>query len=335
MFDFGPLVALGVATVLTPLVALLAGRIGFVAEPRADRLHEKPTPFLGGVAVLVAFLAGLMATGLIVITVDGRAPTLLNAPPATLVFFLALAAFLLGLVDDWRNLSPPAKMAGQVVIAATFLAAGGDGPLASPTLDGIIGVIWVVGLINACNFLDNMDGALAGAALPAAGGLAMLAGSSTLGSVALILAGAIGGFLLWNRPPARIFLGDAGSLLIGGALATTSWMIASSSDAASTWLVLPMIIAWPIFDMTFVTVTRLLRGQSPLVGGRDHTTHRLATWLGCRSRAFLFVLGASGLMATIGVLLAQRPVGLVAGGLLLAMLLFLSLGFRLGRVPVR
>jgi len=317
------------------MVAWLARRIGFVAQPRADRLHETPTPFLGGLAILLAFLSGLIVTGLIVTTVGGRPATLLNAPAATLLFFLALAAFLLGLLDDWRNLSPPAKMAGQVVIASTFLAAGGAGPLVRPGLDGVIGLVWVVGLMNACNFLDNMDGALAGAALPAAGGLAVLAGSSEPGHVALILAGAIGGFLLWNRPPARIFLGDAGSLFLGAALATTSWMIASSSGLTSTWLVLPLIMAWPIFDMTFVTVTRLARRQSPMVGGRDHTTHRLATWLGCRSRAFLFVLGASGLMATVGVLLANRPVGIATAGLFVSILLFLSLGFQLGRVPVR
>ncbi|MDZ4804253.1 MAG: MraY family glycosyltransferase [Candidatus Eisenbacteria bacterium] len=363
MNDAGPLVALGVAIALTPLVALLSRRIGFVARPREDRLHDKPTPYLGGLAVLSAYIAGLFASGLILTTVAGRPATLLNVPPATLLLYLAVAAFLLGLLDDWRNLSPPAKMAGQVVIAASFLSAGGGGPFVRPALDGIIGLFWVVGLMNACNFLDNMDGALGGAALPAAGGLAILAGGPELRSVALVLSGAIGGFLLWNRPPASIFLGDAGSLFLGAALATTGWMIASAAgttataldptatlmdptatlmdptatlmDPTATWLALPLIMSWPIFDMTFVTVTRLSRRQSPLVGGLDHTTHRLATWLGCRRRAFLVVLLASGLTATAGCLLARRPAGIAAAGLLLFLILFLCLGYRLNRVPIR
>ncbi|TPW09584.1 MAG: tagO, partial [bacterium] len=284
-----------------------------------------------------------------VMTVAGRPATLLNAPPASILFFLAFGAFLLGLLDDWRNLSPPAKMAGQVVIAATFLTVGGVGPFSRPAFDGVLGLVWVIGLMNACNFLDNMDGALAGSALPAAGGLALLSGDPELRSVALILAGAIGGFLFWNRPTASIFLGDAGSLLIGAALAMTGWMIAARAASttavmlpsatsifpAAPWLVLPLILAWPIFDMTFVTVTRLARGQSPMVGGRDHTTHRLASWIGGGTRAFLFVVGASILTATIGVILATRSAGLAASGLLLVTTGFLALGIRLGRVPVR
>ncbi|HEX7880429.1 MAG TPA: MraY family glycosyltransferase [Candidatus Eisenbacteria bacterium] len=314
---------------------MLARFIGFVASPRPDRLHEKPTPFLGGLALVLALAGGLVAAGRLTGPTDGAPLGLANAPTVTLLFVLATFAFLLGLVDDWRTLSPPAKLSGQVALAVAFLSVAGTGPFDSPVLDGVLGIIWIAGLMNACNFLDNMDGALGGAALPAAVGLGLLSVRPDTADLGMILGAAIAGFLAWNRPPARIFLGDSGSLLIGGALALTGWTIASESDALAGWLALPVIVAWPIFDMTFVTVTRLRRGQSPWVGGRDHTTHRLATRLGSAIRAFFVVLLVSALAATLGVMSGRA--GTTAAAFLLAgaIVAFGAAGVALSRVGVR
>jgi UDP-GlcNAc:undecaprenyl-phosphate GlcNAc-1-phosphate transferase len=336
---WGPLTALVAALLLTPLVARLARLIGFVAVPRPDRLHEAPTPFLGGLAVLLAVTLGLAVAGRIEPPAGGRALSLANAPAVTLLVMVTLGAFLLGLVDDWRTLSPPAKLAGQVALAVLFLSAPVPGPF-GPELNGVIGLLWIAGLMNACNMLDNMDGALAGAALPAAGGLALLGADAAIADFALVLGAAVGGFLYWNRPPARIFLGDAGSLFIGAALAVAGWMTASretaSHDSPVAWLVLPVLLAWPIFDGTFVTFTRIARGQRPWIGGRDHTTHRLATRLGCRTRAFLVVLGVSSVLAVAGVAAARSGSSVVASGVLAAVAVsFVMLGLWLGRVPVK
>jgi UDP-GlcNAc:undecaprenyl-phosphate GlcNAc-1-phosphate transferase len=316
-------------------VARLARAIGFVARPRADRLHESPTPFLGGLALLLALLAGLAVGGHLA-PAGARGLALESAPPVLLLAFFSGAAFLLGLVDDWRHLSPPAKMAGQVVLCAAFLSAGFAGPFRSPVWDGLLGYFWIVGLMNAANFLDNMDGVLAVAAIPGALALALLS-PGPVAAFAAALAAALLGFLAWNRPKALLFMGDAGSLLVGMGLASAGWMAAAPPDLpdrAALWGALPLFVAYPIFDMTFVTVTRLRRRQSPWVGGRDHTTHRLATLTGSGGRALLVVAAASAGAAALGLLGAREGGSVLLSALAGALLLFLALGLRLSRVTV-
>jgi UDP-GlcNAc:undecaprenyl-phosphate GlcNAc-1-phosphate transferase len=317
-------------------VARLARAVGFVAPPRPDRQHDTPTPFLGGLALILALLGGLLAGGHLA-PPGARGLELESAPPVLLLFFLSGAAFLLGLVDDGRRLSPPAKMAGQVVLCAAFMAAGFAGPFRSPVLDGLFGYFWIVGLMNAANFLDNMDGILAVAAMPGAAALALLS-PGPVAAFSAALAGSLLGFLAWNRPKAHLFMGDAGSLLVGMGLASAAWMAAAPPDLperAALWAALPLLVAYPIFDMTFVTVTRLRRRQSPWIGGRDHTTHRLATLTGSGRRALFVVAAASTGAAALGVLAAATG-GVVVPLLALAgaLLLFLALGLRLSRVAV-
>jgi UDP-GlcNAc:undecaprenyl-phosphate GlcNAc-1-phosphate transferase len=273
--------------------------------------------------------------------------SLQTAHPYTLLLFVAGTSFFLGLVDDVRHLAPPAKLAGQVLICAVFMGGAGPGPFRSPTIDGAIGAFWIVGLMNAFNFLDNMDGILSGVSLAVIAGFAAVAwaaGGTEIVGWLLPLAGALAGFLVFNFPPAKIFLGDAGSLLLGGALAAAGWSLASFASQASrgvavggvapVWFALPLAVVYPIFDMTFVTITRLKRGQSPWVGGRDHTTHRLATWLGEGKKAALAVYG----LALVGGLAAWVVAGpghssalIVFGG---TVVIFALLGIRLARVPV-
>lgn len=334
--DPGVAAAFFVALAATPLAAALARRIGFVDQPKSDRLHVTPTPYLGGLAVMLAILIGLLTGGRLA-PLAGEF-SLERTPPVTLLFFVGLAAFLVGLVDDWRPLTPPAKLAAQVVIMSTFLTAGGLGPFHAPLQDGLFGFVWTIGVMNGANFLDNMDGALGGATLAAGLGLASIAlagGAGDLAGPVLTLAAAAAGFLVWNRPPARIFLGDAGSLLIGGFLAAGSWQIAARIGTTSAWLALPLAIVYPVFDLFFVTATRIARRQPPWIGGRDHTTHRLATWLGSRGKSLGVVLAIAGFGAALAgpVARAATPTALaVVSG---AALLLIVLAIRLGRVPVR
>ncbi len=363
--DPGFFVALVAALILTPLVRLLALKIGFVDAPRADRHHVTPTPYLGGLAVILALAAGLLASGRIDLAPDRL--TLETAHPFTILLFVTTTAFFLGLVDDWRHLAPPAKLAGQVLIASIFMAAAGPGPFASPGADGAVGVLWVVGLMNAFNFLDNMDGMLTGVSLASIAGLMLIAlATGGLDTAAWLfpLAGALAGYLVFNFPPARIFLGDAGSLMLGAGLAAAGWGVAShpfagavlSGSAAGTaadlagastgasgqpgagvaaWIALPLAMAYPIFDITFVTLTRLKRGQSPWVGGRDHTTHRIATALGRGKRAAALAVYGLALTGSLGawVVAGSEPgVGLaVVAGM---GVLFAALGAGLARVRV-
>lgn len=391
--DPGFLAGLAVALAATPLVRLLAARIGFVDEPRPDRLHQRPTPHLGGLAVLIALIAGLAIAGRLpavdsgLFTSSGGGGGAAGSggapgpgggaggpaiPAGALLLLVGLGSFLVGMADDWRRLSPPAKLTGQVVICTLFLMAAGPGPFPSAGWNGVIGFLWIVGFMNAFNFLDNMDGVLSGVSLISvmtlaglalaqahgwggpvdaagrgavaagpgivkggAGAAAAVPGARALAGWLLVLAGALAGFLVFNLPPARIFLGDAGSLLLGGLLSAGAWVFASGSGRLSDWLALPLILAYPLFDITFVTLTRLARRQAPWIGGRDHTTHRLATWLGGGGRALVVVCILAILSAAAGALVVFIP---LRAGLALAGLFILAYGVlaaRLCRIAVR
>jgi UDP-GlcNAc:undecaprenyl-phosphate GlcNAc-1-phosphate transferase len=329
--EYGFLGGLGAAVSLTPLIRILARRLGFVDMPRPDRHHRMPTPYLGGVAVFLAVVIGLGFTA------GFRHETPAAGQKEFLVVLLGAAALLLGLADDWRRLSPPLKFAGQVGIATLFLAVAGPGPTGISAWDGILGLLWVVGFMNAFNFLDNMDGVLPGVSFIASlglAGLAILHGVSGMNSL-LVLAGALFGFLLFNLPPARIFLGDAGSLSLGAMLAGAGWLFASETGSLAAWFALPLVLSYPLFDITFVTLTRLKRRQAPWIGGRDHTTHRLNSLLGGPRRALLVIYGlaflgslgalAAGFSAELFWLLPYWWIGLV----------YLGLGVKLATVPVR
>lgn len=193
--------------------------------------------------------------------------------------------------------------------------------------------------MNACNFLDNMDGILSGVGAMAALTL-MLMARGHAGEMAApgwlpALAGALVGFLVFNRPKATIFMGDAGSLLVGLALAGSAWVVASSAGGLSTWLALPLALAYPLFDTTFVTITRIARRQQPWVGGRDHTNHRLMTRFGGPWRALGAVYALQGAAGGAALAAAASP-PITAFVILVAVLAaFAGLGLWLRTIPVR
>jgi len=311
------LIAFAVAVALVPLCRILSIRLDVVARPRADRWHRSVVPLLGGVAIGLS----MVITGLI----SGLATSL----PA--ILFASIAMFITGLVDDILLLRPASKLVSQIAIAAALVYFGFRLHwVESRLLDSALTMVWVVGLTNAFNLLDNMDGLCAGIALIVA--VMLLAGfwtGVTRESAApemtflAILAGAAAGFLVFNFPPASIFMGDSGALLFGFALAALTLgqegVRASRSDVLSVIAGPAFVLLIPIFDTTLVTVARLLSGRSPARGGRDHSSHRLVA-IGLSERDAVLVLwGLASIGGVIGLLLRNMSAAwsMPVGGLFL------------------
>jgi UDP-GlcNAc:undecaprenyl-phosphate GlcNAc-1-phosphate transferase len=318
------LISFLVTAATTPLVIVVARRLGWVAQPRADRWHSRPTALMGGVALFAGTVAGWTITG------DGVLVQRLLLPAALI--------FLLGVLDDRRPLRAHHKFLGQIVAAAALVMSGVLFTGASPAVALPLTFFWVLAITNAINLLDNMDGLAAGVAGIA--GLTMAAYSAQsaphLAVAALSLAGACFGFLLFNVNPARVFMGDCGSLFLGFALAALS--IQGTSRSASNLfvsLLVPVaVLAIPVFDTTLVSIARILNGRSVAQGGRDHTSHRLVA-LGLSERMTVFVLWA--LAAGLGLLaLAAQRLSLLAVAMLavLTLLGLAAVGVFLGFLRV-
>jgi UDP-GlcNAc:undecaprenyl-phosphate GlcNAc-1-phosphate transferase len=262
------------ALALTPLVIAWARRNGLVARPSADRWHKKPTALFGGVAI---FGAAALAAALFL---PDKRP------------FLAVGAggvwiWAVGVWDDLRPLRPAHKFIAQIVASCGFVAAYYAAPQNQAAHGSEmlwmmpIAVIWIAGITNAFNLLDNMDGLSAGVATLVA--LLMAAHAAVMGDTvvvlgALLIAGASGGFLVFNFNPAKVFMGDCGSMFLGYTLACLSLMSSSSVSSGNlfTALLIPTLaLATPLFDTTFVSIVRFLHGRPISQGGRDHTSHRL------------------------------------------------------------
>ncbi len=317
-----------VAVALTPLVRRLARRFGYVAAPQADRWHRAPTALLGGIAVF-----------------GGAAVSVVSLPqwsgPMVAVACGSAAAFAVGLLDDLVAFRPVTKLTLQVVIASAALAWGlrldWTGSL---TADSLLTVLWLIGLTNAFNLIDNMDGACSGVGAIAAAalatiGLGLAGGPTPAVGVAAALCGALLGFLVYNHHPASIFLGDSGALFVGFLLAGLSLLTdgpkGSVPEVAVAVPILVLLV--PIFDTTLVTVSRKLSGRAASRGGTDHTAHRLVALGFSEKRAVLF-LYAMALVSGGGAILVTR-VGRATDALLALLVVgVLLLGVALLRVRV-
>jgi len=279
---------------LTPLVKLLAVRTGYVVQPRQDRWHKKPTPLLGGIAMFLAFaVCYLLAFGLTAQTLP--------------VFIGGFLIFLLGLVDDLRRLAPQVKLIGQITVAAVLVSLGVVVTIIPyPAIAIPVTFLWLVGLTNSFNLLDNMDGLSAGTAALCALALFIFSwsvGDTQIAMVSILLAGACIGFLFYNFNPATIFMGDCGSMFLGctlSALAIAGTARHASGLFAAVFIPL-FILGIPIFDTVFVTFFRKLRGQPVSQGGKDHVSHRLVT-LGLSERRAVLILYALSAFFGLGAL---------------------------------
>ncbi len=294
-------VSLTVAAVLSPLLGRLAIRWSFVDTPGGHRRHDRPVALLGGVALWAAVMVALL---LWPIEIDRRhLSAVLGA--ATLV----AAA---GLYDDRWHLPAAEKLLVQAIAAAILVSGGVFVVLALPGwLDAVLTVVWIVGITNAFNLLDNMDGLAAGVAAIAALGFVVLTAhqGGFVSALAMALLGAALGFLLFNFHPAKIFMGDAGSYFLGLLLAVLGLELQTGRGVSEPWiaaLVPVLLLAVPIFDTTLVTVSRWRRGHNPLTTpGHDHLSHRLLR-RGLSTRAVALWIYAAGALAAVLAALAAR-----------------------------
>jgi UDP-GlcNAc:undecaprenyl-phosphate GlcNAc-1-phosphate transferase len=269
--------SLALAWVLTPLMLRLAVRLQVLDHPDERKAQTSPIPYLGGVAIVLAFTVTVLAAAALL-----RPSAGLGALAAALGLGVLLA--LMGLIDDLRGLGPMIRVVVEVAAGVVVWATGpgllADGP---EPLDAVLTVLWVVGIVNAINLLDNMDGLSAGVSAIAAlsfFAVAVANGQYLVAALAAALVGCALGFLKHNFHPATIYMGDAGSLFLGFMLAFLSTRIRPDVDGSSWPMLVPILIMGvALLDTSLVTVDRLRHGRSPLQGGRDHVSHRLV-WIG-------------------------------------------------------
>jgi len=314
--------------VLTPVAMAVAIRIGLLDRPGGHKSHDSPTPYLGGVAIVVAFSASVVAAAVVHPPASGR-------DELVVVLLLAVGLAVVGLADDLRNLSPVVRLAAEVLCAlqlwrmdAGVLVTG------ESVLDAALTVLWVVGITNAFNLLDNMDGLSAGQAAICALTIFSVAaanGQFLVAGLAVGLAGCAVGFLRHNFHPARIYMGDGGALFLGFLIAYLAVKLRFDSEVSESFLVPVLACSIPILDTTLVTFARLTTGRSPFKGGQDHVSHRLvksglpvpvavgSTYFASASIGVLCFVISRVDPTTAWILAGLIAITLVLGGALLAM----------------
>jgi UDP-GlcNAc:undecaprenyl-phosphate GlcNAc-1-phosphate transferase len=310
--------ALMLAIGSTPVMRLVALRFGVIDQPAARKIHANPVPLLGGAAIYVAFILVLLLFG------DRR-----YIHEVVGIFIGATLVSLMGVVDDRWGLGSYVKLLGQLLAACILIYSGVQVSIWGNWLDLVITIGWVVGITNAMNLLDNMDGLSGGIAMIAAVFFTLLAALSDqylVGALAAALAGACAGFLVYNWNPAHIFMGDTGSLFLGFLLAAVGIKLRFPSNSDTiTWMIPVMVLAVPVFDTTLVFISRLRRGKNPLTTpGKDHISHRLAFLTGSRREAVLLcylIAGAVGL-ASIFITQANLTEAMTVGVALLLIALY-------------
>lgn len=324
MSFFGSLI---LVLIFTPIVKIISYKFGFISAPRADRWKQTTTALLGGIAIYCSFII----VYLVFIPLNH--------------FTLGLVAgasimFLIGLWDDLRQIRPLFKLLGQFVSVIVFIAFGNWIHLFFfDPLNIALTIFWVVLLTNAFNLLDNMDGLTAGVAAVACGWISILAfinQQSMLAIIALIFFGSLLGFLGYNFNPAKIFMGDSGSMLIGLVVAILTMQLSWPSVPTNKLLLItPFLIACvPLFDTTFVSFMRILYGRKISQGGRDHTSHRLVALNFSEKKValILYLISFFGGSINLAILFSPLPLALIL--IIASIIFFIILALILARVPV-
>ncbi len=321
-------VAFAFSFAATPIVYRLAFKIGAVDVPRdGRRMHKKPIPRLGGLAIIFGFTVALCCFGQMT-----RSLTAILAGSAIIA--------VMGVVDDCKNLDAKLKFAIQI-IAALIVIVGGNVRITVFTnpnifsdsaylvlpwwLSGIVSVLWIVFITNAVNFIDGLDGLAAGVSAIMSVSLVFIAvriGEYSVAVVGLAIMGACFGFLPFNFNPAKIFMGDTGSTFLGFILASLSIQGVFKSYAVISFAVPILILGLPLFDAMFAMIRRIYHGQSPMQADRGHLHHRLID-MGFSQKQTVFILYAiSGVLGLTSVILAESGT-LRALILLICVLIFL------------
>ncbi|MEW5987839.1 MAG: MraY family glycosyltransferase [Chloroflexota bacterium] len=308
------LVALAVTAVSTPWIRRLAIVIGFVDAPAQRKLHSVPMPLMGGVAIAAG---AILAVLVLLPDLPG-----LRAPEVRGVLLAGFVVALVGLWDDRRRLSATVKLAGQFVSFVILVYFEIHVRLPLPLwLNYLLTFLWLAGITNAINFLDNMDGLSAGVSAVAAAFI-LLAGAMNdqflVAGLAAAVLGACLGFLRYNFKPARIFMGDAGALFLGFLLAVLGIQLRFPNNVNFvTWMVPVFILGLPIFDTSLVVVSRLRRRVNPFTtAGKDHVSHRLVELGFSQREAVLILYLIAGAFGMMGLFITQADVveGYTIGG---------------------
>jgi UDP-GlcNAc:undecaprenyl-phosphate GlcNAc-1-phosphate transferase len=316
--------------VLTPIMRKIAIATDVVDRPNSShKSHKKPVPYLGGVAIIIG-----------VITVSYSASLFSEFTSST--FWLATSvlgpALLLGLIglwDDLRNLPPLPRFMAQtfagVFTASILIITDNIGnPTGSSIFDSIITVVWIVGICNSINFFDNLDGGAAGTVAISSIALAYLALSGDqylIAALSTVTTGATLGFLVWNKSPAKIYMGDAGALFLGVLLATLTVRLEPNTQTQiGSYLIPILLLAIPILDTTIAVLSRVRRHLSPFQGGQDHLSHRLIRAGLTRRQAALTLWSLSTLFVAVALLISTLNTAfetyIVTGAALLWVILF-------------
>jgi UDP-GlcNAc:undecaprenyl-phosphate GlcNAc-1-phosphate transferase len=315
---------------LTPLMRRIAIATDVVDKPNtAHKSHKQPVPYLGGVAIIIGIIVISYSTSLVSnFTID-------TFWLATSVLAPALVLGLIGLWDDMKNLPPLPRFVAQTiagVFTAVILIANSNvgNPTGSEIFDTFITIIWVVGICNSINFFDNLDGGAAGTVAVSSIALAILALSGDqylIAALSTVTAGATLGFLIWNKSPARIYMGDAGALFLGVLLATlTVRLNPDTQTQLGSYLTPLLLLAIPILDTTVAVLSRLKRHISPFQGGQDHLSHRLIRAGLSRRKAAVSLWVLSALFAAVAILVSRvneiTEIWLITGSGMIWILLF-------------
>lgn len=326
-------VSLTLSSSLVPLLRKIAFRYSVLDRPnQSHKTHQASVPYLGGLAIVIPVsLLAIVGLMIIVERSDYSLRTALVLIPAVVIAFV-------GLVDDIKNLSAFSRFTVQTFVAvgiAFYLNKLGFSVLILNNEIGnmLLSIFWLVGITNAFNFIDNLDGGAAGITVVASLTLFVLGfwGSQFLiSAISLALAGAGLGFLWWNVNPARIYLGDSGALFIGLILAITLLQFEPNVESRLASALIPVfILALPIIDTSVVVVSRLLRGVSIFQGGRDHLSHRLISIGFDRRKTALILWSISALLSSLSLVISKvsRDVGLGISLLGVTLMIFLVICF--------
>ena len=300
------LAAVLITLATVPLLRRLALATGFVDRPGAHKSHVRPVPYLGGVGLIGGVLVGMLVTPRL-----GR--------EAAMIALGAIVLGIVGLVDDHRSVDPRIRLALQIGTASLAVAAGLRVPATGvAAVDVAITLLWIVGITNAFNFLDNMDGLASGVA--AAAGiavfmLAILGGQRVTSSVAAALVGACLGFLVYNRRPASIYMGDTGSLFLGFVLSVLTIEVDPNFSPPASFAVPVILLALPILDTVTVTLARVRRRRRISIGGRDHLSHRLVARGLSPGMAVWVLVIAEGAVGALAVLAGRKVIPLAAAAI--------------------
>lgn len=345
-FVFLGVAAFALTGLLTWPVRAIAIRLGAMDAPNlARKTQAEPVPYLGGVAIALGITIITFAAVFVGGNKSGENSGQLKDLALT-VLLPALVLGAMGLFDDLRSLSPwPRLIAQSVVGTVVAFVIVENGTIGTPFGNGSsvdsgswintsVTIFWIVGICNSINFFDNLDGAASGAVAIAALGVFVIAfdrGQELVSALSIVTAGATIGFLMWNKSPAKIYMGDAGALFLGIIISVAT--IRLNPGIVPTWksLTIPVILlAVPLLDTCVAVFSRLARGLSPLTGGKDHLSHRFVRGGLTRPTAAISLWSASGVCAVIAVAIYMYPdslgnllIGIFVVSWLVALALFL------------